>query len=449
MSKIEDFLKEHGIDEVEFLLPDMAGIARGKILPAEKFVQGMHKNGLRIPEAIFVQTVTGHYPSEDDGAVTDPATSDVYLVPDVDTIRIVPWYEEPTAQVICDAYYFDGTPVTFSSRQLLKHILSLYEAKGWRPVVAPELEFFLVEVNTDPDYPLEPPVGRSGRRETSRQAYGVDAVNEFDPLFEEGYDFCEAQNIDIDTLQHEAGAAQMEFNFIHGPALRLADQAFLFKRTVREAALRHKVYATFMAKPMQDEPGSSMHVHQSLLDAKDGRNLFATKNGKDSKLFLSHIAGLQKYLPAVMPLLAPNVNSYRRLTPYSDAPINTHWGYDNRTVGLRVPHSEPAARRVENRIAGADANPYLAIAASLACGYLGMTEKLNPRDPVKGSAYRLAHTLPRTLYDALNRLNGSRPVKSVLGEKFVEAVSLVKNAELEAYQKVISSWEREHLLLNV
>ena len=449
MSKIEDFLKEHGIDEVEFLLPDMAGIARGKILPAEKFVQGMHKNGLRIPEAIFVQTVTGHYPSEDDGAVTDPATSDVYLVPDVDTIRIVPWYEEPTAQVICDAYYFDGTPVTFSSRQLLKHILSLYEAKGWRPVVAPELEFFLVEVNTDPDYPLEPPVGRSGRRETSRQAYGVDAVNEFDPLFEEVYDFCEAQNIDIDTLQHEAGAAQMEFNFIHGPALRLADQAFLFKRTVREAALRHKVYATFMAKPMQDEPGSSMHVHQSLLDAKDGRNLFATKNGKDSKLFLSHIAGLQKYLPAVMPLLAPNVNSYRRLTPYSDAPINTHWGYDNRTVGLRVPHSEPAARRVENRIAGADANPYLAIAASLACGHLGMTEKLNPRDPVKGSAYRLAHTLPRTLYDALNRLNGSRPVKSVLGEKFVEAVSLVKNAELEAYQKVISSWEREHLLLNV
>jgi glutamine synthetase len=151
----------------------------------------------------------------------------------------------------------------------------------------------------------------------------------------------------------------------------------------------------------------------------------------------------------MMPLLAPNVNSYRRLIPYSDAPINTHWGYDNRTVGFRVPHSEPAARRVENRIAGADANPYLALAASLACGYLGMIEKLEPRPPVEGSAYRLAHTLPRTLYDALSRFNASRSIKQVLGETFVEAVTLVKETELDAYQQVISSWEREHLLLNV
>ena len=342
MASIEDFLKERKIDEVECLVPDMAGIARGKILPAGRFVDGMKKNGLRIPEALFVQTVTGDYPRHD--TVTDPANKDVYLVPDPETIRIVPWYPDPTAQVICDAYYFGDEPVPLSSRQVLKRVLGLYAERGWRPLVAPELEFFLVDVNTDPDYPLEPPVGRSGRRETSRQAYGLDAVNEFDPLFEEVYDFCEAQDIAIDTLTHEAGAAQMEMNFEYGEGLRLADQTFLFKRTVREAGLRHKVYATFMAKPMQDEPGSSMHVHQSLVDAKSGRNLFAQKSGKDTKLFHSYIAGLQKYLPAVMPLLAPNVNSYRRLMPFSDAPINTHWGYDNRTVGLRVPNSEPAAR---------------------------------------------------------------------------------------------------------
>jgi glutamine synthetase len=200
---------------------------------------------------------------------------------------------------------------------------------------------------------------------------------------------------------------------------------------------------------MQGEPGSAMHLHQSVVDAKSGRNLFAHKNGKDTELFHGHIAGLQKYLPAVMPLLAPNVNSYRRLIPYSDAPINTHWGYDNRTVGLRVPRSEPEARRVENRIAGADANPYLAIAASLACGYLGMTEKLKPRAPVEGSAYRLAHTLPRTLYESLERFTGAKSVKKALGESFVEAVRIVKETELQAYQQVISSWEREHLLLNV
>jgi glutamine synthetase len=447
MTSIEEFLKQRRIDEVEILVPDMAGIARGKILPAQRFLEGMARKNLRIPEGIFVQTVTGDYP--DEGTVTSHAVQDVYLVPDESTIRVVPWYPEPTAQIICDAYHFDGKPVAYAARHVLASVLKLFEKRGWVPEVAPELEFFLVDVNTDPDYPLISPVGRSGRRETSRQAYGVDAVNEFDPLFEDVYDFCEAQNLAIDTLTHEAGAAQMEMNFNHGPALLLADQAFLFKRTVREAGLRHKVYATFMAKPMQGEPGSSMHIHQSLLDAKTGKNLFATKSGKNSKLFLSYIAGLQKYLPAVMPLIAPNVNSYRRLMRDSDAPINTHWGFDNRTVGLRIPHSDAQARRVENRLAGADANPYLALAASLACGYLGIAEKLEPRPPVEGSAYRLAHTLPRTLYDALNRFNASRPLKQVLGEKFVEAVTLVKESELDAYQQVISSWEREHLLLNV
>jgi glutamine synthetase len=361
----------------------------------------------------------------------------------------VPWYSDPTAQVICDAYYFQGGPVDIAPRQTLRRVLGLYAEQGWQPVIAPELEFFLVETNTDPDYPLIPPIGRSGRRETARQSYGVDAVNEFDPLFEEVYDFCEAQNIDIDTLTHEAGAAQMEMNFNHGDALELADQTFLFKRTVRETALRHKVYATFMAKPMENEPGSSMHVHQSVVDKATGRNLFADAEGNNTPLFLSYIAGLQKYLPAVMPLLAPNVNSYRRLMRHSDAPINTHWGMDNRTVGFRVPVSGASARRVENRCAGADCNPYLAVAASLACGYLGMIEKLEPTKPVEGSGYRLAHTLPRTLYDALYRFSRSGGLKRVLGEDFVSVVSAVRDAELDAYQRVISSWEREHLLLNV
>jgi len=295
MNTIEAFLKEHRIDEVECLVPDLAGIARGKILPANRFLEGMAQQGLRIPEAVFVQTVTGDYPAE---GVISPTIQDVYMVPDPGTIRLVPWYPEPTAQVICDAQYQDGSPVEISSRRVLARILELYAARGWVPDVAPELEFFLVGTNTDPDNPLEPPIGRSGRRETSRQAYGVDAVNEFDPLFEDVYDFCEAQGIDIDTLTHEAGAAQMEMNLDHGPALELADQAFLFKRTVREAGLRHQVHATFMAKPMQGQPGSSMHIHQSVVDIKTGQNLFAhAANGRNTKLFQAHIAGLQKFLP--------------------------------------------------------------------------------------------------------------------------------------------------------
>jgi glutamine synthetase len=447
MDRFAEWISQHAITEVECLVPDMSGIPRGKILPAQKFLTSFGDRGLRIPEAIFVQTISGDYPPDE--TVTNPANSDVFLRPDPDTIRLVPWYSEPTAQVITDCVYADGRVVDISPREVLRRVLRLYEAKGWTPVVAPELEFYLVKPNTDPDYPLEPPIGRSGRPETARQAYGIDAVNEFDPLFEDIYDYCEKQEIDIDTLTHEAGAAQMEINFNHGPALSLADQVFLFKRTVRQTGLRHNLYATFMAKPMHNEPGSSMHIHQSLLDSATGQNLFALETGENSPLFLSHIAGLQKYLPALLPLMAPNVNSYRRLQRFSDAPINVQWGHDNRTTGLRVPVSSQDARRVENRVAGADTNPYLAIAASLAAGYLGMIEELEPSDPVVGSAYDMAHTLPRHLFDAMQKLNRSRPLRQVLGERFVQALTAVKQHEYDAYQRVISSWEREFLLLNV
>ena len=257
------------------------------------------------------------------------------------------------------------------------------------------------------------------------------------------------QEIDIDTLTHESGAAQMEINFNHGDPLELADQAFLFKRTLRQAALKHGIYATFMAKPMEREPGSAMHIHQSVFDQHSGRNLFAAADDGFTELFLHHIAGLQKYLPAAMLLLAPNVNSYRRLRRHSDAPINLHWGWENRTVGLRVPDSTGAARRVENRVAGADANPYLAIAASLACGLLGMLDQLEPTKPIEGSAYRLAQTLPRHLSEALEQLRRAKPLRQIIGDELAEALIMVKEVEHEAYQRVISSWEREHLLLNV
>ena len=173
------------------------------------------------------------------------------------------------------------------------------------------------------------------------------------------------------------------------------------------------------------------------------------KDGKHSKLFLNHIGGLQRYLAAALPFCAPNVNSYRRLVPESDAPTNVHWAIDNRTVSLRVPNSSPANLRVENRVPGADANPYLAFAASLACGYLGMVERIKPSEAVTGSAYRYAHTLPINLDEALDKLNYTKSLKQVLGEKFVTAYQDVKFEEMQNYRKVISSWEREFLLLNV
>jgi len=445
---IESWIKERSITEVECMVPDMAGIARGKILPTNKFLDNYRRQGLRLPESVFGLTVTGN--SVDSEVLTD-MEPDVILLPDPNSVRIVPWYEEPTAEVICDVAYRDGRPVTISPRHILRHMLELYKAEGWVPIVAPELEFYLAKKNVDPDYPLEPPIGKSGRAEKGRQAYGIDAVNEFDPIFEDMYAYCEAQELDVDTLIHESGAAQVEINFNHGDPLELADQVFLFKRTVRNVALRHDVYATFMAKPYESEPGSAMHIHQSVEDAKTGKNIFATpRTGKDTKLFLSYIAGLQRYLPAAMAYFAPYVNSYRRVVRDWAAPVNTHWGHENRTVGLRVPASSASARRVENRVPGADANPYLALAATLACGYMGMKEGLAPTKPMEGNAYASArYPLPRHLLDALVKTRAGTEFRDLFGSDFVTLFLDIKNAEHDAYQQVISPWEREHLLLNV
>ncbi|NCP81727.1 MAG: glutamine synthetase, partial [Rhodoferax sp.] len=248
---------------------------------------------------------------------------------------------------------------------------------------------------------------------------------------------------------HEVGAGQMEINFFHAEPLGLADEVFFFKRTVRESALRHDMYATFMAKPIAGEPGSAMHVHQSLLDVATGKNVFSKPDGTPSEMFMHFIGGLQRYIPAAMVLVAPYVNSYRRLSRNTAAPINIEWGYDNRTVGIRSPISSPAARRVENRVIGADANPYVAMAMTLACGYLGIKNKIKPKAEMKGDAYLSPYALPRSLGEALDWLRKESDLHEVLGKEFITVYSEIKELEFDEFMKVISPWEREHLLLHV
>ncbi|MEW6024687.1 MAG: glutamine synthetase family protein [Pseudomonadota bacterium] len=433
---------------MECLVPDLTGVARGKILPRVKFTE---ERGMRLPEAVLGMTVTGNSPTHD--AAYDKAISstdrDMILKADPTTITMVPWAVDPTAQVIHDCYFASGELVDFAPRSVLRRVLKLYEKKGWKPLVAPELEFYLTAKNIDPDLPLTAPIGRSGRSETSRQVYSIDAVNEFDPLFEDIYDYCDMMNLDVDTLIHEIGAGQMEINFQHGDPLGLGDKVFYFKRTLREAALKHDMYATFMAKPMAGEPGSAMHVHQSVVDAGTGRNIFSNEDGSESKLFHQYIGGLQRYMPSAMAVVAPYVNSYRRIVRHTAAPINLQWGIDNRTVGFRVPVSGSQDRRVENRIIGADANPYLALAVTLACGYLGMVEGTEPSPIVEGSAYNMPVELPQGLPEALNLLRGEAALREVLGERFIDVYSAIKELEHQEFMTVISPWEREHLLLHV
>jgi glutamine synthetase len=445
---MDQWLNDNRVTEIECLVPDLTGVARGKILPRAKFTQD---RGMRIPEAVLGMTVTGNYPTEN--AAYDRAISntdrDMILRADPGSITTVPWAIDPTAQVIHDCYFADGTLVDFAPRSVLRRVLKLYADKGWKPVVGPELEFYLTEKNIDPDLPLRAPVGRSGRAETTRQVYSIDAVNEFDPLFEDIYDYCALMNLDVDTLIHETGAGQMGLNFQHGDAMALADNVFYFKRTLREAALKHHMYATFMAKPMAGEPGSAMHVHQSVSDAVSGRNIFTLADGSPSPQFRHYIGGLQRYTPSAMAILAPYVNSYRRIVRHTAAPINVQWGMDNRTVGFRIPLSGVEQRRVENRIIGADANPYLAMAVTLACGYLGLVDQLEPTPMYSGSAYDHFYELPQGLPEALQLLQREDRLREVLGERFIDVYTAIKELEHQEFMTVISPWEREHLLLHV
>ena len=449
----EKWLSDNSITEVECLVPDLGGIARGKILPTKKFIQGLENDSHRLPQSVFIQTISGGYATEDEELPVDvynPTDIDVILRPDLNTIRNVPWYQDPTAQVICDAVNLNGTNVINSSRSVLKKVLKLFEEIGFQPIVSPEVEFYLVKPNPDSDYPLEVPLGQSGREETGKQAFGIDAVNEFDNLFEDVYNFCEQQNIEIDTINHESGSAQMEINFQHGDPLELADQVFLFKRTLRQAALKHKLYATFMAKPMENQPGSSLHLHQSLIKKKNNKNVFFSKTSTISNIMKNYIAGLQTYTPKLMPIHAPNINSYRRLFATWDAPKNTYWGLGNRSCGFRIPSNEEHSMRIENRISGSDTNPYLVFAANLAAGYLGIKNKLKPTAEMKKSVFgKDKSMLPRNVEEAVSLFENDDQINEVFNQKFVRTIAAIRRVENQAYLKVISSWEREYLLLNV
>jgi glutamine synthetase len=437
------YLEDRTLDEVECIVADLAGVARGKAMPGLKFAR---QDRFYLPNSIFFQTITGDWADADLDGFTEP---DMILTPDYSTASPAPWTADWTLQVIHDVSQQDGTPVPFAPRNVLRRVVSLYEARGWRPVVAPEMEFYLVAPNTDPAREIEPPMGRSGRRAAARQAYSMSAVDEYGPVIDDIYDFAEAQGLEIDGILQEGGAGQLELNLRHGDPVRLADEIFYFKRLIREAALRQNCFATFMAKPIEGEPGSAMHIHHSVVETETGRNIFSAEDGSETPAFLHFIGGFQRHLPSVIAILAPYVNSYRRYVRDFAAPINLAWGRDNRTTGLRVPISDAASRRVENRLPGMDTNPYLGIAASLACGYLGLVEEIGPDAPLKGDAYAGDDAIPKGLGDALDLFRTAEAMAEVLGPEFTRVYATVKELENNEFLQVISPWEREHLLLNV
>ena len=438
---LTSFFKQHGISDVECLFPDVSGYPRGKLMPAANFAAGAE---LRIAQAIPMQCVTGDYSYHPIFPDADP---DIRLVPDLTTLKVSPWSSVPRAFAIHDCVELNGQPCAFAARSLLQQVLARYKAQGLTPVVAPEIEFYLTAPSVDPALALQPPKTRNGRAETGQSAFSMNMLNELSGFWDDFRQALQALGVQADTWIHEVGTTQYEINLLHGDPVQVADQAFLFKYAAKEIAIRHGLNAVFMAKPVAGSPGSSMHLHQSVVDAA-GRNVFSADDGAETAAFGHFIGGLQAYVPDLMLIFAPFVNSYRRFVKGSQAPINLEWGYDNRTSGLRVPVSGPSARRVENRIAGADANPYLAIAASLAAGLAGMDEKLSPSIPLEAGSngYDRAHALSRSFLPALECMQNSATSRRLLGDDFVTAYTAVKELEYESYLNEISAWERRVLL---
>ncbi len=434
------FLTDNGVRDVECIFPDVSGYPRGKLMPGASFAAG---NELRIAQAIPMQCVTGDYSYDPIFPDSDP---DVRLVPDYATLRLSPWSRAPRAFAIHDCMELDGSPCAFAPRSVLKAVVARYTEMGLTPVVAPEIEFYLTAPNTDPAQAFVPPTARNGRAEAGQSAFSMNMLNELAAFWDQFRDALDALGVQADTWIHEVGTTQYEINLLHGDPVQVADQAFLFKYAAKEIAIQHGLNAVFMAKPVAGAPGSSMHLHQSVVDAQ-GRNIFSDTDGQETAAFRHFIGGLQAYAPDLMLIFAPFVNSYRRFVAGSQAPVNLEWGYDNRTSGLRVPHSGPAARRVENRISGADANPYLAIAASLAAGLAGVEEKCAPSEPLAAgqNGYDQARGLERSFLPALDRMVASASARRLLGERFVTAYTSVKGLEYDSYLSEIGAWERRFL----
>lgn len=429
-----------GIDEIDCVTPDLNGVPRGKVMTASGFLEGRR---LQLARGVLLQCIMGGYPlarfyGGDDG--------DLLLNAEPGQIHRLPWSESPRALAICDADELDGRSSGLSTRGLLKRVLARYAEHGWQPVVATELEFFVFAANPDPQQPFQPPVGLDGRREDGGSAFSVSSGNGLRPFFAEVYRCMEALGLPRDTFMHEMGVSQFEINLLHGDALQLADQTFLFKHLLKEVGFKHGLSVVCMAKPLAHTPGSSMHIHQSVVEQGSGRNIFSADNGEATAAFYHFIGGQQVAMADFTLLFAPHVNSYQRLChPYA-SPNNACWSVDNRAAGLRIPASAPVARRVENRLPGADANPYLALAASLAAGLHGLERELQPSAPIQGEfevPEELA--LPCTMHAAIERLKRSELAIELFGAEFIEGYIASKTLELTSFYDEITPWERRVL----
>jgi glutamine synthetase len=432
------FLARHpGTEGLDAVFADLSGVVRGKRYPIDQLSKIL-SSGLAFPGSVFLLDAMGHShdPAGHGFADGDPDCL-AKVVPG--SLQPVPWAPRPRCQVMITLEEVDGTPYRFEPRNVLARVAERVAALGYRPVVAFELEFYLIDPELGPDGAPRPPrPPAAGNRQSGTQVYGMSELEDFEALLDEIVKACRAQGVETGAMTAEYAPGQYEINLQHvADPLAAADDCVIFKRAVKGVARRHGLGATFMAKPYLQEAGSGLHMHVSLL-GEDGGNVFDGGDATVSPTLHHAIGGILDILPESMALLAPNPNAYRRFQPNLFVPIRRSWGLENRSVALRVPLGPGAARRIEHRVAGADANPYLALATVLAGLHHGITNQVAPPPATSGNA-GFAHDprLPFRLRPALERLKRSKRLADYLGADYVEAYVACKLEELEAFDGAI------------
>jgi glutamine synthetase len=442
---LQEFLQKHPDTElVEMILPDICGGLRGKWVTREKFDKLM-AGQLKLPLSSLVCDVFGR---DGEAWVFGTGDGDGYCEPDGRTLVAVPWQDRAMAQVLVSMKEIDGAPCAYDSRHILAGLMARFAAVGLTPVVATEMEFYLLREGDDAlGRPLHTQTDRVGGTLAAGQTYSVETMAGMAELMHDIRDACVVQNLPVDTLIKESAPSQYEINLYHSPdALAAADQAVMLRRAIKALARKHGLRATFMAKPFGDLAGNGMHVHCSLVD-QQGNNAFAGADAQGNTLLHEAVAGCLATMNDSMLLFAPNLNSYRRFQRGTHAPMAPCWGYENRTVSVRVPADALAATRIEHRVAGADANPYLVIAAILAGMLHGIEGKLQPPPPVEGNAYEhVPPSLPRYWPEALARFSDSDFVRDNLGAEFRHVYEVLKQQELDDFDRQVTPMEYDACL---
>ena len=441
-----DWLREHPeVKTIRVAASDLNGVARGKRVPA-RFADKLLTEGTKFPYSVLNMDIWGE-DVEDSPLVFQAGDPDGLLMPTERGFMPMPWLDAPTGLLPLWMFHPDGRPYDGDPRQALARVVDRYKAAGLTPVVATELEFFLIDDSKFGELQV-PPSPRSGKRRTGAETLSLRALDAFDRFFTQLYDGCEAMDIPADTAISEAAPGQFEINLMHQPdPLKAADDAWLFKMLVKGIARRFGFAGSFMAKPYDLFNGNGMHMHFSILDA-EGNNIFddGTEAGSDT---LRHaVAGCLRAMPGSTLLFAPHENSYDRLVPNAHAPTGIGWAYENRTSAIRIPSSHPKARRIEHRTPGGDVNPYLTVAAILGAALNGIEDRLDCPPPITGNAYdHDLEQLPGTWAEAIDCFGSCPDIKRIFPQHLIENLLMTKRQELH-YMAELSDAETIELYLD-